>query len=284
MTQLEWNAPGERIFEVGCDRGVFYPRNAPGVPWNGIVSVTEDADGGNLTAYFMDGEKYDRRASPINHKAVLEAYTYPAVAARHFGQLEINGLVYSHQRRLPFDFSYRTLIGNDILGAEYSYRLNFVYNAMVAKPSSRARKTIAGGTDVETMSWDIDTIPEVVPGARATAYFSIDVHKITEMMLRTIEAIIYGSEVDAPRLPRPQELAAILRQTIFTIRPDEETGYWALDTSGHHPDIISTDDPGYYNRGAGSRLVPAGAGYFRMGDGTEPEPDNTFTPTFRRSF
>lgn len=284
MTQLVWNAPGERIFEVGCDRGVFFPRDSPGVPWNGIVSVTEDADGGNLTPYFMDGEKYERRASPINHKAVLEAYTYPAVAAKHFGQVEINGMVYSHQRRLPFDFSYRTLIGNDIEGAEYSYRLNFVYNAMVAKPTSRSRKTITAGVDVETMSWDIDTIPEVVPGTRATAYFSIDVHKLAPLMVRTIEAILYGSVVDSPRLPRPAELAALLSRSIFTVFPNETRGYWGMDSSGDHADVLSTDSPGYYTRGAGSRLVPAGAGYFRMSDGSEPAPDNTFTPTFQRSF
>ena len=45
MAQLVWDKAEDRIFELGVDRGVFFPKDGddylPGVVWNGLINVIE---------------------------------------------------------------------------------------------------------------------------------------------------------------------------------------------------------------------------------------------------
>ena len=56
MARLEWDADSKRLYEVGVDRGVLYPRNSEdgnygaGVAWNGLTNVTESPSGAEPTA------------------------------------------------------------------------------------------------------------------------------------------------------------------------------------------------------------------------------------------
>ena len=62
MARLEWDSIGNRYFRAGLDRGVLYPKNERGVPWNGLISVDESPSGGAPTPLYMDGVKYFNEA------------------------------------------------------------------------------------------------------------------------------------------------------------------------------------------------------------------------------
>ena len=58
MVALTWGDVGERFYEVGIDRGVFYPTVGNGVAWNGLVSVNETGVGGDRRpAMWMDAKE-----------------------------------------------------------------------------------------------------------------------------------------------------------------------------------------------------------------------------------
>ena len=77
MVAIVWDRVGERFFETGIDRGVLYPAVGDGVPWNGLVSVNHTPSGGEAKARYIDGYKYQNRATPQEYEATIEAYTYP---------------------------------------------------------------------------------------------------------------------------------------------------------------------------------------------------------------
>jgi hypothetical protein len=77
VTRLVWNAVGARIFEAGVDQGVLYVDGSDGVPWNGLVSVSESPSGGDVSSYYVDGIKYLAVSAAEEFEATVEAYTYP---------------------------------------------------------------------------------------------------------------------------------------------------------------------------------------------------------------
>src|SRR5690349_17271301 len=77
MTKILWDQPGQRRFEAGVDRGVLYPNNSEGVPWNGLISVDEAVSGGETDAYYFDGIKYFDSVANEDFQATVQAYTYP---------------------------------------------------------------------------------------------------------------------------------------------------------------------------------------------------------------
>src|SRR5690606_27274702 len=77
MTKLAWGALAKRTFEAGVDRGVFYPSVGPGVAWEGIVSVVENAEESTQAITYFDGEAIQNQLTLGNYQATLEALTYP---------------------------------------------------------------------------------------------------------------------------------------------------------------------------------------------------------------
>lgn len=224
MTALTWNDAGERVYELGCDRGVFYPPNDYGVAWNGLLGVSEKVSGGAAKPFFMDGVKYLNRASPTDHALTLEALTYPDEFAPFDGSPEEDGLTFGHQRRSSFDLSYRTLLANDLEGQDYGYKIHLIYNAL-ASPSAKAMKSLGSTAEPTPMSWDLSTTPIAVPGRRPTAYFSIKSRSLHPTMLKIVEEILYGSDDYPPRMPSPAEWINILSMGYIPDSP----GYFARD-------------------------------------------------------
>lgn len=227
MTKLQWNSAGERYFEVGVDRGVLFPPSKAGVAWNGLVSVNERPSGGEPTPYYADGIKYVNVVSNTEFEATIEAYTYPDEFEEFDGSASIaDGILVGQQERKEFGFSYRTGIGNDLVGEQYGYKIHLVYNAL-ASPSESSYETINDSPEAMTFSWDIATRPvdvsipfiatplnSVAPltmdykDFKPTAHLTIDSTKISYFALGVIESIIYGLIKDA-RLPLPHELLAL---------------------------------------------------------------------------
>lgn len=201
MAELVWGGIGQRYFESGIDRGVLYPRVGPGVPWNGITSVNEKADGGSPRPFYSDGFKYLNLSSVEEYSASLSALSAPPEFARCDGtQSILNGLFITQQRREQFDFSYRTRVGNDQDGSEHGYKIHLVYNAL-ASATSRNYQTLDSSTQVAALTWDITTTPPEITGYRPSAHFIIDSRYTPKTLLSQFEGMLYGTASTEPFMP-----------------------------------------------------------------------------------
>lgn len=215
MPRIEWNKAGERFFEDGLDRGVLYPRLGAGVPWNGLVSVNE-ASSGDVESLYFDGVKYVDIASSEDFEATIEAFSAPAQFAISDGQKYLSpGLSVTQQPRKPFGFCYRTLVGNDLVGQEFGYKLNIVYNC-TASPSGRNNKTLSGTASPDTRTWKIDTVPPPATTFRPSARLIVESNLVTEARMTALESKLYGRDIGpgvsavVPYLPTVAEVVQIL--------------------------------------------------------------------------
>lgn len=215
MSKIVWDAIGEHTFETGVRNGVLYLKDvegaySTGVAWNGLTSVSESPEGAEATDLYADDIKYLTLMSAENFKATIEAYTYPVEFEECDGSATIaNGVVIGQQSRKPFGLCYRTAIGNDTDGNEHGYKLHIVYGCQ-ASPSEKQYSTINDSPEAITFSWEVNTTPVNVTGKKPTATLIIDSTKADKAKLTALEAILYGSESQEPRLPLPDEIATLM--------------------------------------------------------------------------
>ena len=215
MSKIVWDAIGEHTFETGVRNGVLYLKGVEGtyntgVAWNGLTSVSESPEGAEATDLYADDIKYLTLMSAENFKATIEAYTYPVEFEECDGSATIaKGVVIGQQSRKPFGLCYRTAIGNDTDGNEHGYKLHIVYGCQ-ASPSEKQYSTINDSPEAITFSWEVNTTPVNVTGKKPTATLIIDSTKADKAKLTALEAILYGSEEQEPRLPMPDEIAALM--------------------------------------------------------------------------
>ena len=203
MSRVEWNKAGERLFEAGVDRGVLYPQLGPGVPWNGLVSVDETESGGELESLYYDGVKYLDVVSAEDFGATIVAFSAPKEFNAADGIKSLApGLFVSNQPRKTFGLCYRTLIGNDLVGTEYGYKLHLVYNCTSA-PSGRANSTFTASIAAETRSWTISTVPPPSSTFRPTAHLVVDSTKTNPYLMENLETVLYGRDAtdELPAIP-----------------------------------------------------------------------------------
>ena len=211
MTSIKdaWSESGARFFHAGIDRGVYYDRFGVGHPWVGLRSVNERSSGGEVTSYFMNGEKYALLSEYEDYRATIEAYSAPEAFLFSDGKFSpANGLFITQQPRSTFDFSYRTFIGNDTEGLSHAYQIHLVYNA-IAKPSEVTNSTITNNPSPNTFSWEIDTLPEKLPGLRSSAHIFIDTRYATPSNVEILESTLYGTALENPYMPTPEEVLSI---------------------------------------------------------------------------
>lgn len=220
MSRIEWNKPGERFFEAGVDQGVLYPRTGPGVPWNGLTGVSENSSGGEMEALYFDGIKYLDVAASEDFQATIDAYSAPAEFGPSDGQKALSpGLFVTQQPRKTFGFSYRTLKGNDLVGAAYGYKIHVVYNCTAA-PSGKSNLTLGATVAPGTRSWTIHTVPPPATTFKPTAHLVLDSNLIDPYAMQQVETLLYGRDGDAgrpellPYLPTVAEIVAALDSQI----------------------------------------------------------------------
>ena len=131
--------------------------------------------------------------------------------------------------RKPFDFAYRTMIGNDIDGTDYGYKIHLVYNA-TAVPSEKAYSSIGGSTTTADLTWDISTQPVRVPEVqRLTSHLVIDASKAYDWAVEALEAVIYGDEDNDPRMPTPDEVVSIFEDNSILKITDNGDGTFTAE-------------------------------------------------------
>lgn len=221
--KLSWDVVGERTYETGVDRGVLYPMDEAGtypngVAWNGLTGVTESPSGAESTPFYADNIKYLNLVGVEEFGATVEAFTYPVEFGQCDGSAEpVVGLALGQQARKPFGLSYRTILGNDVDGGDYGYKIHLIYGALAA-PSEKAYATINDAPEAMTFSWAVTTTAVVVPGYRPTASLTIDSTKVSAPKLAALETILYGTAAVvepvtaavAARLPLPAEIITLL--------------------------------------------------------------------------
>lgn len=214
MSKIIWDKAGEHFYETGVDHGVLYPTKAgvyqSGVAWNGLTSVSESPSGAESTAQYADNIKYLNLISAEEFGATIEAFTYPDEFSVCDGSAEpVKGVMIGQQVRRPFGLCYRTLIGNDLAGTDYGYKLHLIYGA-TASPSERAYATVNDSPEAITFSWEVATTPVEVPGYKPTASLTVDSTKVSPTNMAKLEDILYGTADAEPRLPMPQEVIDLI--------------------------------------------------------------------------
>lgn len=219
MAKLVWDADAQRLYETGTSKGVLYPRNdagayPTGVAWNGLTGVTESPSGAEPTDLYADNMKYLTMRSAEDLGATVTAYTYPDEWNQCDGSAEVvDGMTIGQQSRRSFGLSYQTVVGNDVAGNDYGYKIHILYGA-TASPSERAYQTINDSPEAIEFSWELTTTPVAVTGYKPTALVTIDSTNFktdeAKARLAALEEILYGSAEEDPRLPLPDEIKTIL--------------------------------------------------------------------------
>ena len=213
--KLVWDQTSDRLYETGVKMGVLYPQDAAGtypkgVAWNGLTAVTESPSGAEATALYADDIKYLNLMSAEEFAATVEAYTYPDEFAECDGSASIaKGVSIGQQKRKAFGLCYRTVLGNDVAGNDYGYKIHIIYGAMAA-PSEKEYASVNDSPEAITFSWELSTTPVSVKGFKPTASIVIDSTKVDAEKLTALEAILYGSENADARLPLPDEIATLM--------------------------------------------------------------------------
>lgn len=213
MAKIVWDESGKRFYETGVKYGVLYLQEGTGytngVAWNGLTAVTESPSGAEATPLYADDIKYLNLVSAEEFSATIEAYTYPDEFALCNGEAELaKGVTVGQQARKTFGLCYRTTLGNDIDGNAHGYKLHLIYGA-VAAPSEKAYATINDSPEAITFSWEINTTPVNVTGAKPTATLTIDSTKVDAAKLKTLEDMLYGTAEKEAELPLPDAVASI---------------------------------------------------------------------------
>ena len=214
MAKLTWDDTGKRFYETGVDQGVLYVRDSDGayplgVPWNGLINVTESPEGAEPNAQYADNMKYVNIQSTEEFKATIEAFTYPEEFAECDGSAQPKpGAFIGQQERKTFGLVYRTKIGND-LTQEAGYKLHLVWGA-VAAPTEKAYATINDSPEPTTFSWEITTTPVNVTGYLPTSTMTLDSIELGSVKMAAIEAKLFGDATNAAALLMPDAILALI--------------------------------------------------------------------------
>ena len=213
MATLVWDVAAERIFELGVDRGVFYPITAgvygAGVVWNGLINVTEKAAGGEDNKQYADNIVYANIRSEAEFEASIEAFTYPDEMSECDGSAQPEpGVFVGQQLRKPFGMSYRTKIGNDNDKLDFGYKIHMIWGA-TPEPTEKSRDTINDSPEASTFTWDLKTEKVNIAGLQPTAHIWVDSTTATPAQMTALEDLLYGAAAVPAALPTPDAVLAI---------------------------------------------------------------------------
>lgn len=213
--RISWDT-GPRTYSQGIGNAVLYPKNSPGVAWNGLTSVTEKGDDSTNSLY-VDGQLYRNRNVPSTFAGVISAYTYPDEFEPYIGANKgITG-----QPKKTFGLTYRD-----------NLELHIVYNVVVL-PSSDKYVTLGDTTSPVDFSWDFTTLPVNVPGGRPSSHVVVMLDYVHPAALSALEDILYGDDANTPSLPDPLSLFNLFDSYADLRITDNGDGTWtAVDTPG----------------------------------------------------
>lgn len=242
MSRIVWDALGERLFEIGLDRGVLYTLSneeelTNGVPWNGLTGV-EDSNGGHeSTPLYSNDSKVAAVYTNEEYGGTIKCYTYPRELEELFGETKIAQGIYARQQeRGLFGLCYRTLIGNDTEGESFGYKLHLVYNARIGD-YSRSYSSLASSLNAGEISIPFETFPIDTEGMNPISEIVVDSTAFSKDRISWLEDILYGTDStnNEPRLPYPDEIIELYSNEDLT----------QADWSGYPNNNLFPDDDLY---------------------------------------
>jgi len=237
VTALQWDKVGERRYEAGVDRGVLYLSDKA-VVWNGLTSVDESTQRSS-NPYYQDGVKYLEHPIVGDFAGTLKAFTYPDEFDAVQGIVSGSGGFYVHdQRPQPFGLSYRTKIGNDTDGIDHGYRIHLLYNVL-ATPANTSYASLSNTPTPIEFSWDLNATPGLLSGYRPTAHVSIKSTDLDPRYLAFVEEILYGNEINDPRLPSLNEIFDLVANRLTIV--DNGDGSWTASGSDEAVTLLGTN-------------------------------------------
>lgn len=203
---LTWDAPTQRYFHYGVDRGVLYiPGLTDPVVWNGLISVEEQGGGGSEILY-RDGRVILADVEASDFAANVNAFFFPDEFSACLGIPEAaENLYVDNQKPKRFSMSYRSLIGSGNSGDMFGYQIHLIYNA-VASIGNRQRKTVTEAIEPETFDFGLVCTPVKITGFRPSAHYILDTRGMLSGQITELENLLYGVGVTPGRMPTVTEL------------------------------------------------------------------------------
>lgn len=239
MAAIVWDQIGDRVFETGIDRAVLYFPDGSGVPWNGLTSIDEKPNGTIESVYF-DGVKFNDIVVCGDFAATMKAFTYPDEFLEFEGILkDQTGMFITDQPQKMFHLSYRTGVGDDIVGLGTHYKIHLLWN-LTAMPSDKSYETLSLDVDPLEFEWSLTSVPEDIDKYRPTSHIILDSRQMDPLLLSDIEGFLYGNEEREPKLPSLKGLISFIRKWQRVLITDNGDGTWTATTSV--PGIIEMID------------------------------------------
>lgn len=216
MAKLVFDELGKRFYETGVSNAVLYPQAddgsyPKGVAWNGITAANESPSGAESNDQYADNIVYLSLTGAEKFEGTIEAFSSPAEFDECDGMKELSkGLTVSQQTRKPFGFAYKSILGNDIKGNDYGYKLHIWYGCKAA-PSERSHTTVNDSPEPQNPSWTVSSTPIAVPGAKPSSVLTFNSTTTPAEKLKKIEDILYGTDDADARLPLPSEIIELLK-------------------------------------------------------------------------
>lgn len=204
MTRLVWGEAVDRRYELGVDHGVLYPLSGPGVVWNGLTAVNETHEKEASEPRYFETIKRGESASPAVFRASLEAFSAPPEFLPALGHKPVQkGFLLTAQPKEQFGLSWRTRINGDA-----AYKLHILYN-VTATPQSRDRGTKSQTVSPSFLSLVLDAVPVRGTNFKPSPHFVVNSLEMPTSKLNALEAILYGTSTEQPRLPTFSELTTL---------------------------------------------------------------------------
>lgn len=216
MSRVTWDGSTDRTYSTGVSQAVLYPKNSPGVAWNGLVSVKENGDA-NTTSISLDGQLAIAENPPGSFAGNLSAYMYPDELEACIG---IAGGI-TGQPRKDFGLSYLD-----------NHQLHILYNVMF-KPGSDKYETLSETPSALEFGWDFTTTPVAVPWGRPSSHILVMIDQAAPEALSALEDVLYGNAANDPSLPDPQAIYDIFDPYALMTVIDNGDGTWTADDHGH---------------------------------------------------
>lgn len=216
MAKLVFDELGKRFYETGVSNAVLFVQAdngtyPTGVAWNGITAANESPSGAESNDQYADNIKYLSLTGAEKFEGTIEAFSSPKEFDECDGMATIvKGVTAHQQNRKSFGFAFKSILGNDVKGNEYGYKLHLWYGCKAA-PSERSHATVNDSPEPQNPSWSITSTPVPIPGHKPASVLTITSTEVEASKLAKIEEAIYGSDDANSHLPSPQEIIAMLQ-------------------------------------------------------------------------